>query len=127
MVVIGKRIEDRYDVIADVLEHPGRVRPVFQSIVDLQRGEVCGYEALARFTDHPGLAPSRTARTGAERTLPGETLIERKQLGGVRARAASVRDSTAASNSSAMPHRAAAANHGSGPRAGPSGRRARTS
>ena len=45
-------------MLSDVLEKPGRVRPHFQPIVDLQRGEVCGYEALARFTDWPGVAPS---------------------------------------------------------------------
>jgi EAL domain-containing protein (putative c-di-GMP-specific phosphodiesterase class I) len=45
-------------VLTDVLEKPGRVRPHFQPIVDLQRGEVCGYEALARFTDWPGLPPA---------------------------------------------------------------------
>jgi EAL domain-containing protein (putative c-di-GMP-specific phosphodiesterase class I) len=44
-------------VLTDVLEQPGRVRPHFQPIVDLQRGEVCGYEALARFTDWPGVPP----------------------------------------------------------------------
>lgn len=43
-------------MLTDVLEKPGRVRPHFQPIVDLQRGEVCGYEALARFTDWPGVA-----------------------------------------------------------------------
>lgn len=45
-------------VLTDVLEKPGRVRPHFQPIVDLQRGEVCGYEALARFTDWPGVPPA---------------------------------------------------------------------
>ena len=44
-------------MLSDVLEQPGRVRPHFQPIVDLQRGEVCGYEALARFTDWPGIPP----------------------------------------------------------------------
>lgn len=45
-------------MLTDVLEKPGRVRPHFQPIVDLQRGEVCGYEALARFTDWPGVPPA---------------------------------------------------------------------
>jgi EAL domain-containing protein (putative c-di-GMP-specific phosphodiesterase class I) len=45
-------------VLTDVLEQPGRVRPHFQPIVDLQRGVVCGYESLARFTDWPGVEPS---------------------------------------------------------------------
>ena len=55
--VIGKSRAGLGRVLTDVLEQPGRVRPHFQPIVDLQRGEVCGYEALARFTDWPGVPP----------------------------------------------------------------------
>jgi EAL domain-containing protein (putative c-di-GMP-specific phosphodiesterase class I) len=58
-------------LIVDVLDHPGRVRPHFQPIVDLQRGEVCGYEALARFTDHPGVEPSEVFMRAGERGLGG--------------------------------------------------------
>ena len=58
-------------MIVDVLENPCRVRPHFQPIVDLQRGEVCGYEALARFTDHPELEPSEVFMRAGERGLGG--------------------------------------------------------
>jgi len=79
-------------VIVDVLERPGRVRPHFQPIVDLQRGEVCGYEALARFTDHPGLEPSDVFTRASERGLGGaleahmvrEVLDARPHVGGSR-------------------------------------------
>jgi EAL domain-containing protein (putative c-di-GMP-specific phosphodiesterase class I) len=40
-----------------LLEHPDTLRLVFQPIVDVARGVVAGYEALARFTDADG-APS---------------------------------------------------------------------
>ena len=58
-------------MIVDVLERPGRVRPHFQPIVDLKRGEVCGYEALARFTDWPELQPSDVFAAAGERGLGG--------------------------------------------------------
>lgn len=48
--VIHERAHDWSEVLADVIGRPGRLRPHFQPVVDLQRGEVCGYEALARFT-----------------------------------------------------------------------------
>jgi EAL domain-containing protein (putative c-di-GMP-specific phosphodiesterase class I) len=38
--------------LLSVLDEPERVRPVFQPLVDLARGVVCGWEMLARF-DHP--------------------------------------------------------------------------
>ena len=80
--MIGNRTEDWGDVIVDVLERPGRVRPVFQSIVDLQRGEVCGYEALARFTDHPELEPWAIFAAAAEHGRGGalEALMVREVL-----------------------------------------------
>ncbi len=58
-------------MIVDVLERPGRVRPHFQPIVDLQRGEVCGYEALARFTDWPTVQPGEVFAAAGERGLGG--------------------------------------------------------
>ena len=45
-------------ILGEVLEQPGRTRPHFQPIVDLERGEVCGYEALARFTGWADLEPT---------------------------------------------------------------------
>jgi EAL domain-containing protein (putative c-di-GMP-specific phosphodiesterase class I) len=69
--VIGEPAQDWGDVIVDVLERPGRVRPHFQPIVDLQRGEVCGYEALARFTDHPHLEPSEVFAAAGQRGYGG--------------------------------------------------------
>lgn len=58
-------------MLTDVLEKPGRVRPYFQPIVDLQRGEVCGYEALARFTDWPRVAPSDVFAAADDRGMGG--------------------------------------------------------
>ncbi len=37
------------DAITQVLAEPARIEPVFQPIVDLKRGVVCGFEMLARF------------------------------------------------------------------------------
>jgi EAL domain-containing protein (putative c-di-GMP-specific phosphodiesterase class I) len=45
-------------ILEEVVEQPGRVRAHFQPIVDLERGEVCGYEALARFTGWPDVPPA---------------------------------------------------------------------
>lgn len=45
-------------ILGEVLEQPGRTRPHFQPIVDLERGEVCGYEALTRFTGWRDLEPT---------------------------------------------------------------------
>ena len=56
--MIGESAQGWAEILCDVLERPGRVRPHFQPIVDLQRGEVCGYEALARFTGWRGLEPA---------------------------------------------------------------------
>jgi EAL domain-containing protein (putative c-di-GMP-specific phosphodiesterase class I) len=56
--VIGEHAHEWGGILCDVLERPGRVRPHFQPIVDLQRGEVCGYEALARFTGWRALEPA---------------------------------------------------------------------
>lgn len=43
--------------IAEVLADPARPRVVYQPIVDLRRGVVSGYEALARFDERPDLGP----------------------------------------------------------------------
>ena len=45
-------------ILGEVLGRPGRVRAHFQPVVDLQRGEVCGYEALARFPGRGDLCTS---------------------------------------------------------------------
>jgi EAL domain-containing protein (putative c-di-GMP-specific phosphodiesterase class I) len=46
-----RRAVDWPCLLSEVLDRPAGVRPHFQPIVDLRRGDVCGYEALARFTD----------------------------------------------------------------------------
>jgi EAL domain-containing protein (putative c-di-GMP-specific phosphodiesterase class I) len=56
--VIHERQHDWTEILTEVLSQPGRVRPHFQPVVDLQRGEVCGYEALARFPGRAGLRPA---------------------------------------------------------------------
>jgi EAL domain-containing protein (putative c-di-GMP-specific phosphodiesterase class I) len=56
--VIGEHAMDWGAILGEVLDQPGRTRPHFQPIVDLQRGEVCGYEALARFTGWMDLEPT---------------------------------------------------------------------
>ena len=43
----------RYERLTQLLR-PGRSTPVYQPIFDLRSGEVAGYEALTRFSDHPG-------------------------------------------------------------------------
>jgi EAL domain-containing protein (putative c-di-GMP-specific phosphodiesterase class I) len=45
-------------LLAEVCADPARVRPAFQPIVDLQRGAVCGYEALTRFASEAQAPPS---------------------------------------------------------------------
>jgi EAL domain-containing protein (putative c-di-GMP-specific phosphodiesterase class I) len=55
--VIHERAHDWSEILGEVLGRPGRLRPHFQPVVDLQRGEVCGYEALARFTGRDDLRP----------------------------------------------------------------------
>lgn len=76
------------DAIEAVLGDPSLVRPVFQPIVDIQRGAACGYEALARFDsalDAPPPAWVEAAyRLGAgerfEATLLGRGLDAATQL-----------------------------------------------
>ncbi len=56
--MIHERQHDWTEILGEVLSQPGRVRPHFQPVVDLQRGEVCGYEALARFPGRGELRPA---------------------------------------------------------------------
>jgi EAL domain-containing protein (putative c-di-GMP-specific phosphodiesterase class I) len=56
-------------LLTDVIAHPGRVRPHYQPIVDLQRGEVCGYEALARFVEWPGVPTAEVFAAADEHGL----------------------------------------------------------
>ncbi|CAA9489583.1 MAG: diguanylate cyclase/phosphodiesterase (GGDEF & EAL domains) with PAS/PAC sensor(s) [uncultured Solirubrobacteraceae bacterium] len=69
--MIGEHQRDWAGILCDVLERPGRVRPHFQPIVDLQRGEVCGYEALARFTGWRGLEPAEVFGAAEQVGLSG--------------------------------------------------------
>src|SRR5689334_280984 len=61
------------DAIAAVLADRMLVRPVFQPIVDIERGVACGYEALARF-DSPLEAPPPAWIEAAYRLGKGELL-----------------------------------------------------
>jgi EAL domain-containing protein (putative c-di-GMP-specific phosphodiesterase class I) len=61
------------DAIDGVLAEPGLVRPVFQPIVDIQRGGACGFEALARF-ESPLDAPPPAWIEAAYRLGAGERL-----------------------------------------------------
>lgn len=45
--------------VADVLDRPERIRPVFQPIFDLQRGVVTGFEMLARFESERQASPDQ--------------------------------------------------------------------
>jgi EAL domain-containing protein (putative c-di-GMP-specific phosphodiesterase class I) len=45
------------DALDEVLAEPGLVRPVFQPIVDLERGVACGFETLARFASALDMPP----------------------------------------------------------------------
>lgn len=45
------------EAVIRAAEQPGFVRPVFQPIVDLRRGVVCGFEMLARFVGPPEATP----------------------------------------------------------------------
>lgn len=55
-VITTTSTQRRAEIVA-VLEDPDGIVPVFQPIVDLQSGEIAGYEALARF---PDFADART-------------------------------------------------------------------
>ncbi len=83
MSVIGEHAQDWGGLLADVLDRPGRVRPHFQPIVDLQRAEVCGYEALARFTGWRDVEPASVFAAAEERGMGGalEAQMVREVLG----------------------------------------------
>jgi EAL domain-containing protein (putative c-di-GMP-specific phosphodiesterase class I) len=57
---------DWQEALARVIGEPELVRPVFQPLVDLERGVVCGYEMLARF-ESPIKAPPPAWFEAAER------------------------------------------------------------
>ena len=74
-------LEERDDwpaILEEVVERPGRVRAHYQPIVDLERGEVCGYEALARFTGWPEIETAdffaAAERHGCAGTLEARTI-----------------------------------------------------
>ena len=69
--MIHERAHDWSEILGEVLGRPGRVRPHFQPVVDLQRGEVCGYEALARFPGRADLRPSDVFAAAERRGLGG--------------------------------------------------------
>jgi EAL domain-containing protein (putative c-di-GMP-specific phosphodiesterase class I) len=55
----------------EVCEDPSLLTTVFQPVVDLRRGVVSGYEALARFTAPPVAAPDRWFAAAARLGLAG--------------------------------------------------------
>jgi EAL domain-containing protein (putative c-di-GMP-specific phosphodiesterase class I)/DNA-binding NarL/FixJ family response regulator len=63
-----RRAEDREARVDEVQAalQPGAIRPVFQPIVDLETGDVVGYEALARFELEPRQPPDAWFRAAAE-------------------------------------------------------------
>ncbi|HEX8208068.1 MAG TPA: EAL domain-containing protein [Solirubrobacteraceae bacterium] len=69
--MIHERAHDWSEILGEVLGRPGRLRPHFQPVVDLQRGEVCGYEALARFTGREDLRPGDVFAAAAEHGISG--------------------------------------------------------
>lgn len=50
--------ERQTDEINRILERGDAIVPVYQPVVSLTTGRVVGYEALARFPDHPGWSPA---------------------------------------------------------------------
>jgi EAL domain-containing protein (putative c-di-GMP-specific phosphodiesterase class I) len=59
-------------VVQATLAKPTEPRLVFQPIVDLRRGVVAGYEALARFSSDPPLPPDRWFAAAARAGLAAE-------------------------------------------------------
>jgi EAL domain-containing protein (putative c-di-GMP-specific phosphodiesterase class I) len=77
-------VEDGPDraAVERVCDDPTKIRAVFQPIVDLTTGEICGYEALARFKRwNPGQWFREAARTGLAGPL--EASIIHAVLGGL--------------------------------------------
>lgn len=75
------------EALERVIGEPGMVRPVFQPIVDLRRGVVCGYEMLARFQAPPQASPDVWLERAAEHGIRAE-LEARLIRAGLEARAA---------------------------------------
>jgi EAL domain-containing protein (putative c-di-GMP-specific phosphodiesterase class I) len=68
----GPTETDWSGAIAHVLAEPELVRPVFQPIVDLERGVACGYEMLARFVSPIKAAPPMWLAEAAQRGLDAQ-------------------------------------------------------
>ncbi|MFT3865580.1 MAG: EAL domain-containing protein [Solirubrobacterales bacterium] len=64
--------------IGRAISGPGAIRPVFQPIVDLRRGTVCGYEMLSRFAGPPEATPDVWFREAGALGLRAE--LEAKAL-----------------------------------------------
>lgn len=74
-------VESWTDLIQAVI-NGGGVVPVFQPIVDLRHGRIVGFEALARFTTGPAVAPNLWFAEAARRGLLAEfdAAVLRSQL-----------------------------------------------
>jgi EAL domain-containing protein (putative c-di-GMP-specific phosphodiesterase class I) len=79
--------DDWPSALERVVSEPGAIRPVFQPIVDLRRGVVCGYEMLARFAGPPERTPDVWFREAARHGRKVE-LEATMALAGIEARAA---------------------------------------
>ncbi|WP_374122142.1 EAL domain-containing protein [Frankia sp. AiPa1] len=55
-----------------ILRDPTEPTLFFQPVVDLQRGVIAGYEALARFHSHPAVSPDRVFAAAVRRGLAAE-------------------------------------------------------
>ncbi|MCB1258583.1 MAG: EAL domain-containing protein, partial [Microthrixaceae bacterium] len=77
----AEAVESWTDLIQAVI-NGGGVVPVFQPIVDLRHGRVVGFEALARFTKGPAVAPNLWFAEAARRGLLAEfdAAVLRSQL-----------------------------------------------
>src|SRR3954447_4460351 len=72
---------DWSDALAQILAEPELVRPVFQPIVDLERGVACGYEMLARFVSPIKAAPPAWLDQAARRGLATRLEAMRVEIG----------------------------------------------
>ncbi|MCM3886609.1 EAL domain-containing protein [Frankia sp. R82] len=55
-----------------ILRDPTEPALHFQPVVDLQRGVIAGYEALARFDSHPGVSPDQVFAAAVRRGVAAE-------------------------------------------------------